>query len=322
MDYQKLLSLPKTELHCHLDGSLSLECIKELLGRDVKLEELQVSDNCKSLGEYLEKFDLPLQGLQTKEGLKKGAKNFLKNLIFENIKYVEIRFAPMLSVNENLTPNDVIESVLEGLNEGKLETGIQYNVIVSLMRHHDEETNLKMVKIAREYLGKGVCAIDLAGNEAIFPTILFKTVFESSRKLDMPFTIHSGECGSVQNVIDAISFGTKRVGHGIALRNNKKAQKYAIENKIGIEMCPISNFQTKAISSIPEYPIKEFLENNLLVTINTDNRMVSNTSLSKEFSFLQENFNISDEDIYKLLTNSIEVSFASKEQKYEFKKML
>ena len=144
-------TLPKVELHCHLDGSLPMGIIRELLGRDVKKEELQVRDDCRNLAEYLEKFDLPLSCMQTETGLKRTSKAFLESLKQDNIQYVEVRFAPLLSVNESLDCTRVIQSVLEGLEEAKKECGIYYNVIACAMRHHTEEDNLQMMKAARSF---------------------------------------------------------------------------------------------------------------------------------------------------------------------------
>lgn len=319
MDTSKILSLPKTELHCHLDGSLSLACMENLLHRKIKLEELQVADDCKDLATYLEKFNLPLEGLQTRESLKLGAIDFIENIAKENVNYVEVRFAPMLSTRNGLNEREVIEAVLEGLSIGKTKYGVESNVIASMMRHHDEETNLKMIKAAREFLGNGLCAIDLAGDEARFLVVNFVPLFCEAKKLEIPFTIHAGECGSVENIVNSIIIGTSRIGHGIALRQSDSALYYAKINNIGIEMCPISNLQTKAVKNLSEYPIKDFLNKGLLVTINTDNRMVSNTSLTKEFEFIQENYGVTDEEIVKMLSNSIEVSFASDELKEKLK---
>ncbi len=322
MKKETIALLPKLDLHCHLDGSLTQRCVSELLSRDVSLQELQVDEDCQNLAEYLEKFDTPLLCLQSSKNLKKASYDFLMETAKENTKYIEVRFAPMLSVNDNLSCREVIESVLLGLEAAKKECGVDYNVITCAMRHHSEEMNLSMLKTAREFLGHGVCAADLAGNEAAYPMKGFKTLFEEVRKMEMPFTIHAGECGSVENVVEAVRLGAARIGHGIALGGHKEAIELCKEKRIGIEMCPISNQQTKAVSDILEYPMWAFLDAGLLVTLNTDNRMVSNTSISKEIEFVSEHFLIPDEMIYKMMFNSVDVSFASDAKKQELMKMI
>ena len=143
-------------------------------------------------------------------------------------------------------------------DQGKTEFGIDYGVIVCAMRHESEGANRRMLKAAREFLGNGVCAADLAGNEAAFPMSLFMELFGEVRRLEMPFTIHAGECGSVQNILDAVQCGASRIGHGIALRGQKEAIAFCRDRQIGIEMCPLSNMQTKAVKDPAEYPIQDF----------------------------------------------------------------
>lgn len=311
-----LQKIPKIDLHCHLDGSLTRACIGELLGREVTQKELQANPECKNLAEYLEKFDLPLECPQDEKGLKRAGYDFMESAARDQLSYVEVRFAPLLSAQQGLTVGRIIEAVLEGLEKGRKIWGIDYGVIVCAMRHQSEEDNLKMLKAAREYLGEGVCAADLAGNEAAFPMHGYMNLFGEVKKTDMPFTLHAGECGSVQNIRDAAECGASRIGHGVAMRGHRDVIELCKEKHIGIEMCPISNIQTRAVQSISEYPMREFLDNGLLVTVNTDNRTVSNTTIEKEIAFIQENYKIRDEEIIHMMRNAVEVSFASDDVKH------
>ena len=166
-----------------------------------------------------------------------------------------------------------------------------------------------MIRTAREYLGNGVCAADLAGAEAIYPMSEFMELFGQAKKLGMPFTIHAGECGNVQNILDSVEAGALRIGHGIAMRGNSEVQKMIRDKGIGIEMCPISNLQTKAVESESQYPLREFLDNGIKVTINTDNRTVSNTTMTKELQFIQEHYRITDEEIRLMMINAVDTAF-------------
>ena len=166
-----------------------------------------------------------------------------------------------------------------------------------------------MIRTAREYLGNGVCAADLAGAEAIYPMSEFMELFGQAKKLGMPFTIHAGECGNVQNILDSVEAGALRIGHGIAMRGNSEVQKMIREKGIGVEMCPISNLQTKAVESESQYPLREFLDNGIKVTINTDNRTVSNTTMTKELHFIQEHYRITDEEIRLMMINAVDTAF-------------
>lgn len=310
MTQEKLLALPKIELHCHLDGSLSKEFIEKRLKREVSTEELSVSDDCTSLAEYLEKFTLPGQCIMDAEGLEKAGYDVLRSMSRENVCYAEIRFAPLLSETEETSCAKVIEALLKGLERGRTDFGVDFGVITCAMRHHSEEENSRMIKIAREYLGYGVCAADLAGAEASYPMSEFMNLFQNTHKIGMPFTIHAGECGNAQNIADAVSVGAGRIGHGIAMRGNRELQKELAGKGIGIEMCPISNLQTKAVQSTAEYPIREFLDAGLKVTVNTDNRTVSNTTLTKELEFVQKTYGIRDEEVLLLMKNAVDAAFA------------
>ncbi len=315
MTREQLIALPKVELHCHLDGSLSREFVEKRLKRTVKQEEISVSDDCASLAEYLKKFDLPLQCIADEEGLEAAGYDVLCSMKKENVRYAEIRFAPLSSESKTLKCDRIIEAVLRGLEHGRKDFGVEFGLITCAMRHHSEEENMRMIRTAREYLGQGVCAADLAGAEAAYPMSEFMNLFTEVKRLGMPFTLHAGECGNAKNIADAIEVGAKRVGHGIAMRGNKELIKTALTKGTGIEMCPISNMQTKAATSIADYPIREFLDAGLKVTINTDNRTVSNTTLTKELQFVQHNFAISDEEIVTMMKNAVDAIFAGDDVK-------
>lgn len=304
--------LKKYDLHCHLDGSLSAVTIRKLaaeigkeLPNDKKLAELlQVEPGCTSLKEYLMKFDLPLSCLITKESFRTAVRELLHDAAQENVVYMEIRFAPLLSVHDNLTMREIIEGAIDGMEEGKKLYHVDSSLILCGMRHMSVEDNIRVVKEAREFLGAGVCAVDLAGDEAGFPVMGQKEMFETARKLDIPFTIHAGECGSAQSVRDALELGASRIGHGIAVKKDAQLMKYCAQHNICLEMCPTSNLQTKAVDSMEEYPFMEFLEAGIPVTVNTDNRTVSNTSITKELELLKEYYHLAVGDIEKLMENA------------------
>ena len=322
MTQEELLRLPKVELHCHLDGSLSQEFIEKRLGRSVKKEELSVSDDCTSLAEYLEKFDMPCQCLKDEEGLEEAGYDVLKSMSREHVCYAEIRFAPLFSETESMSCKKAMEALIKGLERGKQDFAIEYGVIACAMRHIGEEENWRMIRAARELLGSGVCGADLAGAEASYPMSQFMNLFENTRKIGMPFTIHAGECGSVDNITDAVNVGAKRIGHGIAMRGHEDVIRELEEKKIGIEMCPISNLQTKAVSGPEFYPIREFLDHGVRVTVNTDNRTVSNTTMTKELEFIQKTYGIRDDEILCLMKNAADVAFATDSVKDKLYRMM
>ena len=315
MTIDELKKLPKIELHCHLDGSLSREFIGTRLGRAVSVRELSVEEDCRSLAEYLEKFDLPCSCLKDEDGLEGAGYDVLRTMSRENVCYAEIRFAPLLSVTEEMGTGQVISALLKGLEKGKKDFGVEYNVITCAMRHHSEEENYQMIRTAREFLGKGVCAADLAGAEAVYPMSDFMSLFKRVKELGMPFTLHAGECGNAQHIEDSVLAGAGRIGHGIARRGKPDIQKLVRKAGVGIEMCPISNLQTKAVPGTEAYPLREFLDAGLMVTINTDNRTVSRTSLTKELDFIQRTYGITDEEILHMMKNAAKTAFVDEEMK-------
>lgn len=317
MTYAEAKKLPKIELHCHLDGSITRECLESLLGRNIPIDELQIDENCNSLKAYLEKFQLPISAIQTPHGLEAAALDLIRQASEENVRYMEIRFAPLLSVNDQISADQVLDAVIRGIKDGYRRFGVRAQIIVCLMRHHSVQDNLSLLYLVKRYLSKGVCAIDLAGDEAAFPMHVFKNLFREAKRLGIPFTIQAGECGSAKNVIEAVLYGAKRIGHGIALREQPEAIDFCRYQKIGIEMCPISNLQTKTVANKNEYPIREFLDNGLLATINTGNRTVSNTKITKELLWVQSEYMLTDEELIQLQKNAVEVSFAPESLKEE-----
>lgn len=308
---KELQALPKIDLHCHLDGSLSQKFIEKCLQRKVSQKELTAPYDCSSLAEYLTKFDLPVSCIQTKENLKNAVLDLISNVKEDNTKYIEIRFAPTLSLNSKLSYKEIYEAVIEGSKEGLKQYGIYSNIIICAMRHHTKEQNLAMLRSGREYLGYGVCALDLAGDEAGFSNQLFTYLFEEAVKLDMPFTIHSGECQNAENIRIAVEAGAKRIGHGICLGDDRELMRMCKEKHTGFELCPTSNYQTKAVKPNETYPLRGFLDYGIIATVNTDNRTVSNTSMSREYELITDKLNIAKDELIQLYKNSIEISFAN-----------
>ena len=318
-----LQKMPKIELHCHLDGSMNLEVTRELLAElgeiytDAQLiDMLQAPEDCPSLADYLTRFDLPIRLIQTRDGLRKSAKAVALDAAAENVKYIEVRFAPTFSTTQGLSIAQVIESVQEGLKEAEAQADIKTGIIVCGMRHLDSETNLSMLRQAAELYGAGVVACDLAGDEKAFPTKNFVDFFEEAKRLGIPFTIHSGETGSIENIRVAMDLGAKRLGHGIAMARDLDLIQECAKRRIGVELCPSSNLQTKAVTSFAEYPLRSFMAAGVPVSINTDNRIVSGTTNTREWQRVVEHFQITDEEIVKIYKDSVEMSFATDDVKH------
>ena len=319
---QRIAALPKIDLHCHLDGSVDPGLVRDFLrqqGREISEEELltqlQVPDDCPSLAVYLERFGLPLSALQSRQNLTEAAYRLAMNAAAEGVVYLEVRYAPDFCKEGDMkTTAETIEAIEAGLKKAREEIAsfgfLGTGIIACAMRHLPPEQNLKMFREARELLGSGLVAVDLAGDEAAFPMRGFVPLFEEAEHLGLPFTIHAGECGSCENVKGAIELGAKRIGHGIAMRDSRALQIVAADRHIGVEVCPVSNLQTKAIPSIHEYPLRAFMQAGIPVSVNTDNRTVSNTSSTRELTLLNETFALTDEELKQIYLGSVETAFA------------
>ncbi|MBO4245425.1 MAG: adenosine deaminase [Bacilli bacterium] len=311
------------ELHLHLDGALSINnCRKlaKLQNIDITQDDnelgkmLMVPDDCHDLNEFLTKFEFPLTLLQTKEGIKESIINLQEELLEQGVIYAEIRFAPQLHLNKGLNQDEVVAAAIEGLNASKLRS----NLILCCMRGNDNhDANMETVRIAKKYLGQGVCAIDLAGAEGLFPTKIFEDIFKYARELNIPFTIHAGEADGPSSVSDAIRFGAKRIGHGVRAYEDSYIVNLIKDLDITLEVCPTSNLCTCIYNQISEMPIKYFMDNGIKITINTDDPTVCNTKLKDELKLVANAFNLTYEDIIELEKNAINASFANSEVKLE-----
>ena len=316
------------DLHCHLDGSITLEIAKKLAALqnielpaksdDALLKKLSVPEDCESLNDFLQCFGLPLRLLQTKEGITEAVRLVQENCKSQGVEYLEIRFAPQLHKINGLTQEEVIIAALDGLKKSDLHT----NLILCCMRSdHNKEENLETVQLAKKYLVKdeGVVAVDLAGAEGLFKTADFEEEFTLAKNNGVPFTIHAGEADGAESVWTALKFGAKRIGHGVRIAEDSELIKYVIEHKIPLEMCPNSNRQTKAVDDMTTYPLRKFLEAGVKVTINTDDMAICQTTLENEFSYIEKMYKITPGEKKQLLLNSVDAAFCSEEYKEKLK---
>lgn len=317
--------LPKIELHCHLDGSVRSTTLKELSIKEGLIDlasidsfesHIRVPENCDSLVTYLKCFAIPIAVMQTREHLKRISKELIEDVAATGVKYIEVRFAPHLHMEKGLSYNDIVESVLAGLKEGESSTGTIARLILCCMRHLPVEKSIEVVELGLPYLGKGVVAVDLAGDEHNFPPELHEKAFSLAKSLGFKITIHAGETGIGANVSTAIEMlHANRIGHGLFIKDDAYAYNLVKSSKTTLEMCPSSNIQTKGVSTYEEHPILDFLKSDLLSTLNTDNMTVSNITLNTEFAHLETSLNATIEDYWQFYENAIEAAFATEEEK-------
>jgi adenosine deaminase len=319
------------DLHLHLDGAITVDIAKKLASlQNIKLptdddEELEkllsVPDDCESLNDFLECFELPLTLLQTPEGLSEAVKLVSDNIQSQGVIYAEIRWAPQLHTDNGMTQEDAIKAALDGLKK----TNLKVNLILCCMRGEgNDKQNNETLELAKKYLVEdgGVVAIDIAGAEALYPTSNYKDLFSKAKEYGIPFTIHAGEADGPESVKTAIEFGTKRIGHGVRSYEDPKVIELIKNEGVTLEMCPTSNRQTHAVEDMSKYPFMDYLNQRIKVTLNTDDMGIERTTLANEFRYMEKNFNLTYEQEKTILMNSINAAFTTKETKDELKRKL
>ena len=310
-------NFPKIDLHLHIDGSLSLPCFQTLASNvglsmtDAQIRKaVMVSDTCQSLPEYLQCFELPTRLLQTEKALTLSTFDLIRNLEAQDLFYAELRFAPQHYTKQGLTQQQTVAAVLKGVDMAK-KAGfhIQIGILLCMLVNGSPADNQETAELAVAYKDIGIAGLDLAGPESAVPMSEFQLLFHFAYQSGLPFTIHAGECGDYENISRAISFGTRRIGHGCAARFSEECMRLLEKEQIVLEMCPTSNVQTKAVPTLAEHPIRMFFDRGIAVTVNTDNMTVSNTTLDKEYELLKKQFHFTDQELAKMSQTALRGAF-------------
>src|SRR5512138_1272146 len=312
--------LPKTDLHVHLDGSLRLSTILDLADKqrvelpardeDGLRKAMNLGQNCGSLVEYLKAFDVTLRVLQTADALTRTAYELAEDSARENVRYMEVRYSPMLHTRRGLKLTTVVEAVLEGLRAAHDKYGIESNVILCGIRNVSPESSLEMAELAVAYKNRGVVGFDLAGAEYDHPAKHHLQAFQLVRDNNINVTIHAGEAYGPQSVAQAIHVcGAHRIGHGVRLREDGDLLHYVTDHRIPLECCPSSNVQTGAVKDFSVHPLKLYFDLGVRVTVNTDNRLITDTSVSKELWLAHTRIGIPFSDIKKIILAGFKASF-------------
>jgi adenosine deaminase len=331
LDLDTIRTAPKVLLHDHLDGGLRPVTVVELADR-VGYRALPTTDVDKlaawfresadsgSLERYLETFAHTVGVMQTAEGLTRVARECVEDLAADGVVYAEVRWAPEQHVEGGLRLPEVVEAVLTGLAEGeKLAAAsgnrIRVGAIATAMRH--AARSLEIAELAVRYRDEGVVGFDIAGAEAGFPPSRHLDAFEYVRRENFHFTIHAGEAFGLPSIWEAIQWcGADRLGHGVRIVDDITASgklgrlaAYVRDKRIPLEMCPSSNVQTGAAASIAEHPIGLLRRLHFRVTVNTDNRLMSDTSMSREMALLADAFGYAWADLQWFTINAMKSAF-------------
>lgn len=312
--------MKKIELHVHLDGSLRIETVSELLNIPYDdCKKHMIGKNLSSLDEYLTRFDYPIKAMQTYDNLKRVSYELALDLIKDDIVYAEVRFAPIFHTSK-LSLEEVCKAVLDGFD--LVKDRIKINLILCMMRHLPYTENKKIIDLYLKHIDKRIVGLDLAGSENLFPNNKFTDIFSDIKTNNIPFTIHTGEVKIMENIKSALDNNFTRIGHGINIINDKNLIDEAIKKDVLLEICPTSNIDTFNCDKYDNHPIRKLYDLGLNISINTDDRTVSDITLDKEFLNLMQIFNFTVIDFKKININSMKHSFADDKTKEEIIKLL
>ena len=317
---------PKAELHVHLDGCLRPQTMLELARAqgirlpadtpDALAEALHVK-HAKSLEEYLTKYEITLSVMQTAPALERIAYEFVLDAAADGVRYVEVRYSPLLH-RPSLTLAQAIEAPLAGIKRGETERrgGIKVSLIVCGIRTRPAAESLELARVAAQYRAAGVVAFDLAGAERGFPARDHRAAFEYAAGHGMACTCHAGEGDGPDSIHQALhDCGARRIGHGTRLGEDPALLADVIARNIPLEMCLTSNLHTHTVGSIAEHPFKRYLEQGVVVTLNTDGRLVDGISLTDEYFLAQSSFGLTKQDLARVVLNACESAFLPEYEK-------
>src|SRR5271169_2555953 len=330
LDHALLKSLPKVLLHEHLDGVLRPETVIDLAkttgydGLPTKNPEelahwFHQGANQGSLAKYLEGFTHTIAVMQTEEALERVAYEQAEDLSQDGVVYFETRFAPVFHTRTGLSHQQVVSAVLKGLERGKHDFGISSGLIICAMRNMD--VSLEMAELAVDFRARGVVGFDLAGEEGGFPPKKHVDAFHYIQRQNFSITIHAGEGFGKESIWQAIQYcGAHRIGHGtrliddIAVADGKAVKlgdlaQYVLDKRIPLEICLLSNVHTGATPSLEQHPFKILYQEKFRVTLNTDNRLMSNTTMTREFEAAANAFRLTMEDFEKITINAMKSAF-------------
>ena len=312
-------AMPKAELHCHLDGSLrpaTLLALSEARGivlahhDAAALARWMRVEDAHNLEEYLARFEITLAVMQTSAEIERVAHELVLDAALDGIRYIEVRYCPALHTREGLNTDDVMNAMLHGLSRGETETGTVARAIVCSLRSFPWPHSMEMAEVAVAFKDRGVVAFDLAGGERENPAHEHAKAFEYARHHNLAVTVHAGEGDGAHSIHEAVhQCGANRIGHGTRLREDAALEAYLVNHRIALEVCPTSNVQTRVVHTFGEHPIERYRRLGALVTVNTDNTMMSGVTLTDEFVACAEHLGWDFATLSQVALNGFEAAF-------------
>lgn len=313
---------PLTDLHRHLDGNIRLSTIWQLAEEysialpadnlESLKEKVQIQQKTTDLLAFLKKMELGVSVLASEQACFRVAYENIEDAKQAGLTYVELRFSPVFMAQaHNLAIEQVVDAVVAGCKAGSQKYGVPVNLIGILSRSYGEaichQELQALLRVKDDIVG-----LDLAGDEKGFPAINFKQHFKLARDVGWNITVHAGEADGPNSIWQAIEdLGARRIGHGVAARNDHRLMDFMANNGISIECCLTSNFQTGACTDIANHPIKTFIEKGIVVTLNTDDPGVSGIEIADEYQLASEAVGLTNKQLTQIQLNGVSAAFAS-----------
>lgn len=314
-----LRAMPKAELHCHLDGSIRPSTLLEL-GREYGkpmpaptaegIALVMAAHDVRDLEGYLGRFETTLSVMQTADALRRIAYELVEDAAADGVRYMEIRYCPALNVRGGLSLSDVVDASLHGMELAERDHGTMARIIICGLRHMPPALSLELAELAVAYKGRGVVGFDLAGSERGNPARAHAAAFDHARRHGLRITVHAGEAAGAESVREAVfDIHAERIGHGTRLFEDRELLDYVNDRRIPLEVCLTSNVQTRVVRDYAEHPLRAYFDSGLAVTLNTDNRLISGTTLTDEFLHAARHLGFTLRELGTIASNAFGCAF-------------
>ncbi len=308
-----MTELPKVELHLHLDCSLSYDVVRRLdssISREEYDAQFVAPARCTSLVDFLTRAPRGFQLMQDEESLRLVTDDIFQQLAADDVVYAEIRFAPLLHLNNGLTPEKVVSAVDRATEACIRSTGIESRLILCTLRHFTTQQSLETAELVERFKGSRVVALDIAGDEAGFPVDPHVAAFRYAVEHGISRTAHAGEARGADSVWETLrAFEPSRIGHGIRSSEDAGLMEHLKARNIHLEVCPSSNVQTSACASYPEHPVERLRRAGVSFGINTDTRTITNVTLREEYRRLRVHFGWGDAEFAACNRAALDAAF-------------
>jgi adenosine deaminase len=312
-------ALPKTDIHLHLDCTLSYGVVKKIKPSVTEAQyrnEFIAPEKCINLADFLTRAVQGFALMQTKQQLEWVVEDLFEQLVADNVMYAELRFAPLQHLQQGLTAFEVVDTVEKATSACIKATGIEARIILCTLRHYNNAQSMQAVHLAEQFKNTLVTGFDIAADEAGFPITEHIAAFKYAKEKNIFCTAHAGEAKGAESVWETLEhFGPARIGHGIRSSEDEKLVKHLKSNNIHLEVCPTCNVQINIYNAYHNHPIDTLYHSGVSVNINTDARTICNINLNKEYKKLHEEFGWTKEDFYNTNVNAINAAFVSDDVK-------